>query len=93
MLKFGVRYVPVCFLRSKPIKCPICGVAELIHDTSNLPHTHKGETNTIPTVTGDFCPACGEVVLNCEHGDRYSELVGLSQRQVNAAYVAKASKK
>lgn len=45
------------------------------------------ETTTIPTVTGDFCPACGEVVLNREHGDRYSELLGLFQRQVNAAYV------
>ena len=38
-------------------------------------------------MTGDFCPACGEVVLNREHGDRYSELLGVHQRQVNAAYV------
>jgi HTH-type transcriptional regulator/antitoxin MqsA len=38
-------------------------------------------------VTGDFCPACGEVVLNREHGDRYSELLAVHQRQVNAAYV------
>ena len=29
----------------------------------------------------------GGVALNREHGDRYSELVGLFQRQVNAAYV------
>lgn len=48
---------------------------------------YKGETTTIPAVTGDFCPACGEVVLNREHGDRYSELLGQFQRQVNAAYV------
>ena len=38
-------------------------------------------------MTGDFCPSYREVVLNREHGDRYSELVGLFQRQVNAAYV------
>jgi HTH-type transcriptional regulator/antitoxin MqsA len=38
-------------------------------------------------VTGDFFPACGEVVLDREHGDRYSEMVGLFQRQVNAALV------
>ena len=38
-------------------------------------------------MTGDFCPACGEVILDREQGDRYSELVGLFQRQVNAAYV------
>ena len=69
------------------MKCPCCGAAELIHDTRDTPYTYKGETTTIPAVTGDFCPACGEVVLNREHGDRYSEQVGLFQRQVNAAYV------
>ncbi len=41
----------------------------------------------MPSVIGDFCPACGEVVLNREHGNRYSELVGLFQRQVNSAFV------
>lgn len=38
-------------------------------------------------MTADFCPACGEVILNREHGDRYSELLGQFQRQVNAANV------
>jgi YgiT-type zinc finger domain-containing protein len=64
------------------MKCPVCGAAELVHDTRDIPYTYKGETTTIPAVTGDFCPACDEVVLNREHGDRYSELVGLAQRQV-----------
>lgn len=36
---------------------------------------------------GEFCPACGEVILNREHGDRYNEFVGAFQRQVNAAYI------
>ena len=35
----------------------------------------------------DFCPACNEVVLNRESADRYSELIGMFQRQVNAAFV------
>lgn len=69
------------------MKCPCCGAAELLHDTRNMPYVYKGETTLIPAVTGDFCSACGEVVLNREHGDRYSELMGLFQRQTNAAYV------
>lgn len=69
------------------MKCPCCGAAELIHDTRDMSYTYKGDSTTIPAVTGDFCPACGEVVLSREHGDRYSELVGVFQRQVNAAYV------
>ena len=63
------------------MKCPCCGAAELIHDTRDIPYVYKGESTAIPDVTGDFCPACGEVVLNREHGDRYSELLGVHQRQ------------
>lgn len=69
------------------MKCPCCGAAELIHDTRDIPYVYKGETTIIPTVTGDFCPACAEVVLDREQGDRYSEWIGMFQRQVNAAYV------
>jgi len=69
------------------MKCPCCGAAKLIHDTRDMSYTYKGETTSIPAVTGDFCPACGEAVLNREHGNRYRKLIGLFQRQVNAAYV------
>lgn len=69
------------------MKCPCCGAAELIHDTRDIPYVYKGETTIIPAVTGDFCLACAEVVLDREQGDRYSELIGMFQRQVNAAYV------
>lgn len=69
------------------MKCPCCGAAELIYDTRDLPYLYKGQTTTIPNVSGDFCPACGEVILDREQGDRYSEWLGQFQRQVNAAYV------
>ena len=69
------------------MKCPSCGTAKLIHDTRDVTYIYKGESTSIPDVTGDFCPACGEVVLNREHGDRYSELLAVHQKQVNAAYV------
>ena len=69
------------------MKCPSCGAAKLIHDTRDIPYVYKGEATTLAGVTGDYCPACGEVVLNREHGDRYSQLLGRFQRQVNAAYV------
>jgi HTH-type transcriptional regulator/antitoxin MqsA len=73
------------------MQCPCCGAAELIHDTRDIPYTYKSESTTIPDVTGEFCTSCGEVILNREHGDRYSELLGLFQRQVNAAYVDRQS--
>jgi HTH-type transcriptional regulator/antitoxin MqsA len=69
------------------MKCPCCGAAKLLRETRDIPYSYKGETTTIPGVTGDFCPACDEVLLDREQGDRYSEWVGAFQRQVNAAYV------
>lgn len=69
------------------MKCPSCGAAKLVHETRDLPYTYKGETTTLPAVTGDHCPACGDVLLDREQGDRYSELIGQFQRQVNATYV------
>lgn len=69
------------------MKCPSCGAAHLIHDTRDVPYTYKSETTSIPAVTGDYCPACGEIVLDREQGDRYGDLIGQFRRQVNAASV------
>lgn len=70
------------------MKCPVCGAAELVHDTRDMSYTYKGDSTTIPAVSGDFCPACSEVILDRQQGDCYSELIGVFQRQVNAAFVA-----
>lgn len=69
------------------MKCPSCGAAELVHDTREVTYTYKGQTTSIPGVEGDHCPACAEVILDQKNGDRYMDLIGQFQRQVNAAYV------
>ena len=57
------------------MRCPCCGAADLIHDTRDLPYVYKGQRTSIPAVTAEFCPACNEVILDREHGDRYSGLL------------------
>jgi len=69
------------------MKCPVCGAAELIHDTRDLLYTYKGEMTTLAAVTGDFCPACAEVVLDVTEADRYGAAVRGFHKQVNAALV------
>jgi HTH-type transcriptional regulator / antitoxin MqsA len=69
------------------MKCPSCGAAKLVVSTRDVDYTYKSQTTTISAVTGEFCPACEEIVLNQEHGDRYSEQVAEFQRQVNAMHV------
>ena len=69
------------------MKCPVCGAAELIHDTRDLPYTYKGETTVIAAVTGDFCPACAESILEAAESHRVMREMSAFSRQVNAAIV------
>ena len=69
------------------MKCPVCGVAELIHDTRDLPYTYKGETTTIPAVSADFCPACDESITDMAETERVMREMQAFNKQVNAAIV------
>ena len=69
------------------MKCPVCGAAELIHDTRDVSYVYKGETTLIPAVTADFCPACDESITDMIETDRVMREMQAFQRQVNAAYV------
>ena len=69
------------------MKCPVCGAAQLIHDTRDITYTYKGETTVIPAVTGDFCPACNESVTDLTETDRVMREMQAFNKQVNAAIV------
>ena len=69
------------------MKCPVCGAAELIHDTRDLPYTYKGETTVIPAVTADFCPACDESITDMPETERVMREMQAFNKQVNAAIV------
>lgn len=80
------------------MKCPACGAAELVHDTRDMPYSYKGEATLIPAVAGDFCPACGEVILDAAESARSSTLMLDFNKQVNAtivdpAFIASVRKK
>jgi HTH-type transcriptional regulator/antitoxin MqsA len=69
------------------MKCPVCGAATLVHDTRDISYVYKGEGSVFPRITGDFCPACTEVVLDMEQAERFGQLVSEFHKQVNAAIV------
>jgi HTH-type transcriptional regulator/antitoxin MqsA len=69
------------------MKCPVCGAAELIHDTRDLPYTYKGESTTLPAVTADFCPACDESITDLAETERVMREMQAFNKQVNAAIV------
>ena len=66
------------------MKCPCCGGAELVHDTRDVPYSYKGKTIVVLALTADFCPACEEIILDQENGDRYVREISLLWRAVDA---------
>jgi HTH-type transcriptional regulator / antitoxin MqsA len=58
------------------MQCPICAGADLIHDTRDVQYTYKGESTIIEHITAQFCPACGELILDADEGRRFGDLIG-----------------
>ena len=69
------------------MKCTSCAAAELIRDTRDIAYTYKGESTIIPTVTGNFCPACDESILDAAESRRTMDLMLNFNKQVNASIV------
>ena len=69
------------------MKCPSCAATELLHDTRDMQYIYKGESTLIPTVTGDFCPACDESILNAVESRRTMNFMLDFNKQVNASIV------
>jgi len=69
------------------VKCASCGAAELVNDTRDQVYTYKGKTTAIEAVTGAFCPACGESILNMAESNRVMREMRIFSRMVNAEFV------
>lgn len=69
------------------MKCPSCAAAKLVHDTRDMPYTYKGESTIIPDVVGDFCPSCGEMILDAAESTRTSTAMLDFNKQVNASII------
>lgn len=63
------------------MNCPICGAAKLVRDTRGVPYLYKGDVAIISQVTGDFCPACDESILDAAGSSRtMSSMLAFSKR-------------
>lgn len=66
------------------MKCPNCAMAQLATATRNMPYAYKGENTIIRAVKGDWCPACGEAVLDMAESARVSREMLAFNQGVNA---------
>jgi len=69
------------------MKCPSCAAASLLRETRDLPYVYKGQSTIISQVTGDFCPACDEAVLDADQSRRVMDGMQAFNKLVNASLV------
>jgi HTH-type transcriptional regulator/antitoxin MqsA len=69
------------------MKCPSCGGAVLVPDSRDMPYVYKGQSIIISAVQGDYCPACGEAVLENAESTRIGAEMLAFNKEVNAALV------
>jgi len=57
------------------MKCPTCGIGNLVLYTRDMPYPYKGKSTTIRGVPGRYCdsPECREVVMEMEESIRTSQ--------------------
>ncbi|MGG7449096.1 type II TA system antitoxin MqsA family protein [Kosakonia oryzendophytica] len=66
------------------MKCPVCGGAELKHETRDVAYEYKNRKTLIKNVMGDFCDNCGDIVFDRINGEHYAKQVAAFVRNVNA---------
>jgi HTH-type transcriptional regulator / antitoxin MqsA len=69
------------------MRCPACAAVDVCYSARDMPYVYKGEATVIPTVKGEYCPACGEIVMDWAESTRVSAAMLGFNRQVNAASV------
>ncbi len=80
------------------MKCPVCGAADLVRDTRDVPYSYRGASTVIPAVSGEFCPACDEAMLARDESARVSAVMLAFNKHVNAtsvdpAFIARVRRK
>ena len=67
------------------MKCPICGIGNLVRATRDLPYTYKGRTIVIRGVKGRHCanPNCREVIMEPGESARTSREMLSFNKEIN----------
>ena len=64
--------------------CPVCGVTALVREARDLPYSYRNKSTSIAAVTGDFCPACGDALLDASESARVSAAMLAFKEQIDA---------
>src|SRR5258708_10122931 len=70
------------------MKCPTCGIGNLMVTTRKLPYSYKGKSTVIKAVKGKFCNnlKCREVVLDIDEAAHVSKEMLAFKKEVNREF-------
>jgi HTH-type transcriptional regulator / antitoxin MqsA len=68
------------------MRCPSCSAVELVSETRDLSHRHRGEVTVILAVKGQFCSGCGEAFFDKGTADRISAAMAAFNKRIDARY-------
>lgn len=68
------------------MKCPTCGIGNLVEEARDVPYTYKGRKTVLKAVKGRFCNdrKCREVVMDKYESARTSKKMLAFNKKVNA---------
>ena len=68
------------------MKCPTCGIGNLVEGVRNVPYAYKGQKTVLKAVKGRFCDnrKCREVVMDKDESARTSREMLEFNKKVNA---------
>ena len=66
------------------MNCPNCDKPTLITVRRDMPYTYKGAQTVLSDVKGEWCPSCGEALLDLEESARISRDITNFNKRVNA---------
>lgn len=70
---------------SEPQRCPICGAHGLCCKTEKeVPYAYRGQKTTL-RLRGDWCPECGEIIMDDAAGEHMERQVEEFKRKVHVA--------
>lgn len=63
--------------------CPNCNSNKLVAVSHDMPYAYKGEHTVITGVNGEWCPACGETLLDITESSRIHREMQTFNQKVN----------
>jgi len=69
------------------MKCGGCGKRRAVYEARDFRYIYGGREVTIPALKAQYCPDCGEILMEVDQAGRYGDAVVQLWKEVNSSIV------